>query len=239
MQGCKQGSGVERARRSTAVCVLMAMLAGLPGCNTTVEETLSPNSRVARPVEAVYRFENVRRLSGVDEWSLIRRVLEAHAKGSVNSTSSNERRYQNSELRDYEARFVLTDASDIQKIQNELDELSKQTINGEKVRFAMMRAEVGYRSQSSGSAQETILRGVTHPAGMVRLYLSATESVDTNANQYGAWAKSVKVKPNTQWVYGWCEGGVGAAAGKRYFRLDVLKGTEETITEQQFNARVK
>lgn len=238
MQGCKNRTRFRQRKNLASIGIILMLPIVLTACNT-VQETISPNSRVARPVEAVYRFENVRRLSGVDEWSLIRRILESHAKGSVGATPSNERKYESAEIRDYEARFVLTDVADIQKIQNELDDLSKQTINGERVRFAMMRAEVGYRSQSAGNSQDTILRGVTTPAALVRLYLSGTESIDTNANQYGAWAKSVKVKPNTQWVYGYSESGVGAPAARRYFRIDVFKAQEEVITEQQFNARVK
>lgn len=238
MQGCKNRTRVRHALLRAAIGALLGSPLVLVSCNT-VQETISPSPRVARPVEVVYRFENVRRLSGVDEWSLIRRILESHAKGSVSGTPSNERRYESAEIRDYEARFVLTDFADLQKIQDELDDLSKQTINGQKVRFAMMRAEVGYRSQSAANTQDTILRGVTHPAALVRLFLSASESVDTNANQYGAWAKSVKVKPSTQWVYGYSEGGVGAPAARKYFRIDVFKSLEEPITEQQFNARVK
>ncbi|MBC7772905.1 MAG: hypothetical protein H7210_10455 [Pyrinomonadaceae bacterium] len=210
----------------------------LTACNT-VQQTIAPASRIARPVEAVYRFENVRRLGGLDEWASIRRILELHAKGSVSATPSNERRYESAEIRDYEARLVLTDVADLQKIQTALDDLSKQTINGQKARFSMMRAEIDYRSLSAGSSQDTIVRGVTSPASFVRLYLSATESVDTNANQYGAWAKSVKVRPNAQWVYGYSEGGVGATTTRRYFRVDVFTGQEEPISEQQFNTRLQ
>jgi hypothetical protein len=212
------------------------LVSGLGGC-ATVEDTFTPGPKVARPVEAVYRFENVRRVSGLDEWSQIRRILESHARGSVTSSFTNQRAYDSADIRDYEARLVLRDVDDMRQIQKELDDLGKKSVGGEKIRFTLKRAEVAYRSEELGPTQDTIVRGVAFPAGTVKLFLAGGDIAETQANQYGAWAKSVKVKSGEPFVYGYKEGGVNAPAVRRYFRIDVLSMREEELNEEQFNAR--
>src|SRR5690606_34678777 len=96
--------------------------------------------RVDRPVEVVYRFDNVKRTPTVNEWDSIRRILYLHAKGSVNITDANLRRYDLTDLRDYTARFTVPDASHIAKINEEIDALADEKVGGERLRFAMTRA---------------------------------------------------------------------------------------------------
>jgi hypothetical protein len=126
-----------------AGAVVAGFALGGGGCQT-VERTITGKPRIERPVEVVYKFENVKRTPSLNEWDSIRRVLYLHAKGSVTISDTNQRRYDQTDLRDYMARFTVPDATHIGKINEELDELAGKEVAGERVRFIMTRAEVTF-----------------------------------------------------------------------------------------------
>ena len=139
MHGCCFRSSLSVFARVVGLILGFAGVLGTPSCST-VEQTLSPTSKVRRPVEVTYRFENVRRTSAVDEWVLVRSVLEKHSSGSVTVRYENERKYESAEIRDYVAKCVLRDVGDVKDVQNELESLSRQSVGGQQIRFAMMTA---------------------------------------------------------------------------------------------------
>lgn len=213
----------------------LVLMAG--GCQS-VERTISGKPRIERPVEVVYKFENVKRTPALNEWDSIRRVLYLHAKGSVNVTDTNQRRYAQTDLRDYMARFTVPDASHIAKINEEIDELAAKEVAGEKLKFVMTRAEVTFEGANASGSHDAIVRGVTTPGATVHLYGVGTP-VEAQADQYGAWAKYVSVGPGQDEVYGYSETitEAGRQPTKKYFRLNVFSMEQTTITEKQFNAR--
>ncbi len=210
----------------------------LGGC-AQVRDTVQP-SMAPRPIEVVYRFENVRRLPTLDEWSEIRRVLEGHTVQAMSVRTSNERKYDKAEIRDYEAHLVVKDVSDLQAIQSDLDSLGEERIGGIKAKYSPVRAEVSYRSDHAGDPHDRTVRGVCAPAARVTL-ITEGGVAEVQANQYGAWAKPVKVGARDKWVYGYAEGGVaGGVAGasaREYFRVDVETMEKKVILEAEFAAR--
>lgn len=228
-------------KRNVVGFVGLSLLAafGGPGCQT-VERTITGKPRVDRPVEVVYRFDNVKRTPTVNEWDSIRRILYLHAKGSVNITDANLRRYDLTDLRDYTARFTVPDASHIAKINEEIDALADEKVGGERLRFAMTRAEVVFAGDNLTTPHDTILRGVTLPAALIKLF-PQSGAVETRSDQYGAWAKRVSVSPSEEDVYGYAEGApvAGRPGTRRYFRINVFSMEQASVTEAEFNARVK
>jgi hypothetical protein len=216
----------------------VAALAAFAGGCQSVERTISGKPRIERPVEVVYKFENVKRTASLNEWDSIRRVLYLHAKGSVNVTDSNQRRYAQTDLRDYMARFTVPDASHIAKINEEIDELAGKEVAGEKLKFVMTRAEVTFEGANASGSHDAIVRGVTSPGATVHLY-GVGSPVDAQADQYGAWAKYVSVGPGQDEVYGYSESitEAGRPPTRKYFKLNVFSMDQLTITEKQFNAR--
>ncbi len=223
-------------------CVIAALVGvtavgGMGGCNT-VERTITGKPRIERPVEVVYKFDNVKRTPTVNEWDSIRRILYVHAKGSVAITDSNARRYDQTDLRDYIARFTIPDASHITKINEEVDALAGEKVAGERLRFAMTKAEVTFAGDNLATANDVILRGVTLPAATVKLY-PRSGMVEAQTDQYGAWAKRVSVAAGEDHVYGYAEGLAtgGRPSPRKYFKINVFTMAQEVITEKQFNAR--
>lgn len=218
-----------------ATVATIAML----GCQT-VERTITGKPRVERPVEVVYRFDNVKRTPSMNEWDNIRRILYLHAKGSVSITDSNLRRYAQVDLRDYVARFTIPDASHITKINDEVDALAGEKVAGEKLRFAMTRAEITFAGDNLASTQDTIVRGIGVPASTIKVF-PQSGMVEASADQYGAWAKRVSVAPGEDYVFGYSEsaGAAGRPGTRKHFRVNVFTMKQDTITEAQFNARSK
>lgn len=225
-------------RKITGASALAALI-GMAGCNT-VERTFTGKPLVERPVEVEYRFENVKRTPTVNEWDSIRRVLYLHAKGSVSVSDANQRKYDQTDLRDYTARFTVADMSQIAKMNEEIDALAGEKVAGEKVRFAMTRAEVTFAGDNLGATNDTILRGVTLPAAMVRVFPKSGMQ-ETMSDQYGAWAKRVSVGSGENDVYGYAEGPPieGKPATKRYFKINVFTMEMGPVSEGQFNAATK
>jgi hypothetical protein len=227
-------------RMKRIICGLLLSLGVLGmGCQT-VERTITGKPRVERPVEVVYRFDNVKRTPAVNEWDSIRRILYLHAKGSVSVSDANQRRYDQTDLRDYTARFTIPDASHIAKLNEEIDALDGKEVGGERLRFAMTRAEIGFSGDNLSTPQDAILRGVTLPAASLRLF-PKSGMVETQTDQYGAWAKRVSVASGEDYVYGYAEGTpvAGRNASRKHFRINVFTMEHETITEPEFNARQK
>ncbi len=191
-------------KRTIRGAAVLAALIGISGCNS-VERTITGKPRVERPVEVVYKFDNVKRTPTLNEWDSIRHILYLHAQGSVSVSDSNARRYDRTDLRDYVARFTIADASHIAKLNEEIDALAGEKVAGEKVRFAMTRAEVTFAGDNLGAAMDSILRGVTLPAANVKLF-PRSGMVETPSDQYGAWAKRVSVAPGEDVVFGYAEG---------------------------------
>lgn len=221
------------------LAVALAVAGALSGGCQTVERTISGKPRIERPVEVVYKFENVKRTPTLNEWDSIRRVLYLHAKGSVTISDTNQRRYDQTDLRDYMARLTLPDLTHVGKLNDDIDALAGKEIAGERVRFAMTRAELTFVGDNNiTTPHSTILRGVTVPGGTVRIFGSGAPA-EANADQYGAWAKYVSVAPGVQDVYGYVESSsdAGRAPGRRYFRMNVFTMKQDSITEREFNAR--
>ncbi len=203
----------------------------LSACSTPI---LAP--REPRPVDVLYRFDNVRRSAGLDEWTFIRDILQAHASGALAVQASNERKYDRVEMRDYSARLVLHDAADIRQIEDQLDRLSVEQIAGERTQFALVGANLHFRSNYITAALDIVLRGNSTPGATVKIYLDpGSDPVIVKANQYGAWAKQIKIPPDRRYVYGSSE---DAASGlKRYFRIDAHTQQQEPLSEEQFKLR--
>jgi hypothetical protein len=219
--------------------VVLAALIGAAGCNT-VERTFTGKPLVERPVEVEYRFENVKRTPTVNEWDSIRRILYLHAKGSVSVADANQRKYDQTDLRDYTARFTVSDLSQVTKINEEIDALAGEKVAGEKLRFAMSHAAVTFAGDNLEAMNDTILRGVTLPAATVRVFPKSGMQ-ETMSDQYGAWAKRVSVTAGESDVYGYAEGLPinGQPGTKRYFRINVFTMSMDPVSEGQFNAATK
>ena len=235
---------MKRINHIAATCLTAALGAGLlavggagAGCQS-VERTISGKPRIERPVEVVYKFENVKRTAAMNEWDSVRRILYLHAKGSVNITETNLRRYDQTDLRDYMARFTVPDSSHIAAINQEIDALDGKEIAGERLRFVMNRAEVTFVGDNVSTPHDTILRGVTIPGATVRIFSGPTP-VEAQADQYGAWAKYVSVSPGQEEVYGYAESLTesGRLPHRRFFRMNIFTMKQDIITEKEFNVR--
>lgn len=231
---------MKRITQITATRLVFAFGAGLlgaVGCQS-VERTITGKPRVERPVEVVYKFENVKKTPSMNEWDSVRRILYLHAKGSVNISDTNLRRYDQTDLRDYMARFTIPDASHIASINEEIDALAGKEVAGERLRFVMTSAELTFMADNISTPHDTILRGVTAPGAVVRIF-SGAAPVEAQADQYGAWAKYVSVSPGQEDVYGYAEilTEAGKPPSRRFFRMNVFTMKQDGITEKEFNAR--
>lgn len=224
-------------KRITIGLIVGAIVTPLGACNS-MERSISGRPRMERPVDVVYRFDNVRRTPRMNEWDSIRRILYLHARGSVSVVDSNQRAYDQVDLRDYVARFTIPDASHLAKINEEIDALAGESVGGERIRFAMTRADVSFAGDNVSTLNDSILSGIVSPAATVKLYPSTIE-LETRADQYGAWAKRVKVAPGQDYVYGYAESFAvaGSPAARRYFKVNVFTMRSEDITQAQFEAR--
>lgn len=212
-----------------------------PGCES---------GSALRNVEVTFRFENVRRQQGLDEWTSIRPILEAHSVRPVvdNQKPPQQPRdtpkpgdgaspSQRNDIRTVQASVVIGSLNDLDKIQADLEDLSQTRIRGERVQFSLVGLSATYRSNAVAAIATVTISGVASPGFLIKLYAGVGGvPLRTTAGGGGLWSVRLASVPDERFVYG-VSLDPSRKVQPRYFRVNVSTLRQEAVEEEEFLGR--
>lgn len=222
------------------------------GCSSTKPRT--------RPdVTVTYRFENVRKQGGFDEWEHIRPILAKHSRQEVRPEFARSRSVGDAELREIKADIVVPDFATLDRIQDELDLLAEQTRKpdsswwqrnnpfsssapaqptpGQAVEFSMASANFRFVSNYITSSISVTIAGYTQPDNVVTLFVdSISPPIVVRADRSGLWRASARVLPEAGFIYGQSED-ASRRTRPKHFRINTTTLKHENISREEFEAR--
>lgn len=237
-----------RAGLAMAACAVFATV----GCTSTPTKS--------RPdITVTYRFENVRRQGGFDEWTPIQRILAEHSRQEVKPEFARARIVGDAELREIRADVVVSNYATLDRIQDDLDSLAEQTRARERgfwervnpfgsepaerpraeqaVEFSLASAGLRYVSNFVTSTISVTIAGYTQPENVVTLYVdSITPPVVVRADRSGLWRANARVLPEMGFIYGMSED-ASRRTRPKHFRINTTTLRHENITREEFEAR--
>lgn len=190
-----------------------------------------------RNVEVTYRFENVRRAGGLDEWVHIRRILEEHSVRPVTDNQKPASTTARNDIRTVQAQVVLDTLADLDKVQADLEELSQTRVRGERIQFTLVGLTPTYRSNAVAAVATAMVSGVATGGYLIKLYTEpGGEPLRTVAGGGGLWSVRLTSVPDDRFVYG-VSLDPAARVAPRFFRVNVSTLRQEAVDEDEFLKR--
>ncbi len=211
----------------------------------------------ARPdVEVVFRFDNVRKQGGFDEWNAIGSILSEHSRREIQPLFSRNRTIGDAELREIQATVVVSEYATLDQIQNDLDKLSQSsrksggswwnqlnpfssdtpapTAAEQVIDFSLSSANVRYVSNFVTSRVSVVIAGHTQARNTVTLFIdSSTAPMSVVADGSGLWRANISGLPESGYIYGTSEDAARKTRPK-HFRVNATTLKHENITRDAF-----
>lgn len=233
--------------RPLTLLALTLAAALLPACS---DNTARPHN-----IGVTYRFENVRRQGGFDEWTHISGILAQHSRQPVKPDFKRVRRVGDADLRDISAEVFVDDFATLDKIQSDLDKLGDahemaepswlasigladdpKPATGDMLDFSLAEMSLRYTSNFVTSETSVVISGHTTRGNLVQLFIRDGEPpVTATANSNGTWSARIKVLPETQHIYGQSQDPSGRTRPK-YFRIQLATLRHENISQSEFSS---